>query len=187
MGVIGRRFVSGDVEVLVEPLDRGEGKQRAAEIEAEGPLLQRLIGHPCELCHEPSGRPYLRDCSLPISISHTKGYICAAKGKAESIGVDIEYPGDRVLRVREKFVSPAEVGVLMSAGLDELHACLVLWCAKEAAYKKCGMSGVDFREHFVLKEASGDRLSLSVEREDNPFGTLKLSFFVCEDYVLAFG
>ena len=71
-------------------------------------------------------------------------------------GVDIEQHGDRVTRVRRRFVNDEE-----EASLDrnrELEALLLHWSAKETVYKILDIQGLDLREHlslhpFVVKEA----------------------------------
>jgi len=77
-----------------------------------------------------------------VSISHCKNFIALSYDPEKKTGVDIEYYGDRILRIRHKFMSPIEKEFCG----DDSVKCLVIWAAKEAVFKKFGGETVHFLE-----------------------------------------
>ena len=59
-------------------------------------LLKALCGEEKEIAYYSSGRPYLKDGSRYISISHTRGYVAVALHSSCEVGMDIEQYGTRV-------------------------------------------------------------------------------------------
>lgn len=114
-------------------LDQSVEKRREREQRAEAELLAEIFGHPVELLHEESGRPYIPGYDGFISISHSRKTLLIALSP-EPLGVDIEQVQDRVLRVREKFLSPDEITALG----DDVRAVTRAWCAFEAVFKLTG-------------------------------------------------
>ena len=118
-------------------------------------LLKTLCGEEKEIAYYPSGKPYLKDGSRYISISHTRGYVAVALHPSREVGVDIEQYGTRVRKVASRFIRPDETPSM--EGGDEIYALLLHWSAKEALFKLMGEEGVDFIRHlrifpFILSE-----------------------------------
>lgn len=134
--------------------------KRRMEVMAELILLNR---HGYEgLKHDKYGAPCLLDSSKQISISHCRDYVCVCLSDYP-VGVDIETWGQRAWKVREKFLSKEEI-VMTECEKNEKLA-LLLWCAKEAAFKY-------FREHDnILTQI---RLFDLKKTQDNPlYATIK--------------
>lgn len=93
------------------------------------------------------GKPEIRGRDIHLSVSHTDLYAAVIIADRHPVGIDIEKVRDRVLRVRDKFLSPGELSML-DAGDIESHT--LLWCAKEALYKVHGKKNLDFRKHISL-------------------------------------
>lgn len=111
-------------------------------------LLKALCGEEKEIAYHASGRPYLKDGSRHISISHTRGYVAVALHPFREVGVDIEQYGTRVKNVASRFIRPDEAPTLAKG--DEIYALLLHWSAKEALFKLLGMDGVDFIRHLHI-------------------------------------
>lgn len=111
-------------------------------------LLKELIGEELLIDYRNNGAPYLPESSLHISISHTRAYAAVLLQESPAAGIDIEYFSDRVLKIRNRFLSPSE-----NAAIDpayEVEHLLVHWCAKEALFKMIGRQGVDFISHLHI-------------------------------------
>lgn len=67
-------------------------------------LLKALCGEEKEIAYYSSGRPYLKDGSRYISISHTRGYVAVALHSSCEVGMDIEQYGTRVRKVASRFI-----------------------------------------------------------------------------------
>lgn len=111
-------------------------------------LLKALCGEEKEIAYHPSGRPYLKDGSRHISISHTRGYVAVALHPFREVGVDIEQYGTRVKKVASRFIRPDEAPTMEKG--DETYALLLHWSAKEALFKLIGTDGVDFIRHLHI-------------------------------------
>jgi phosphopantetheinyl transferase len=99
-----------------------------------------------------SGKPYLPGEELHFSLTHCGDFAAAIVSEKGSVGVDLEATGDRIFRIRHKFLSDQEQLLLQTvAGLSDLQEgalasqCLTrAWSAKESVYKWQGKSGIDF-------------------------------------------
>jgi len=94
------------------------------------------------------GKPYLKDATFQISISHSWGGIAAVMAAPYEIGVDIQKFVTKIHRIAHKFMRPVEAESLEEATrLEHLH---IYWGAKEALYKAYGRKKLDFKEHIHI-------------------------------------
>ncbi len=109
-----------------------------------------------DIAYQPSGKPYLLNSNLSISISHTKNYVAVMLSPNQMIGVDLEYRSDRILKIRHKFMHPDEESRLkqFSNATIETVGLLLHWCAKEAMFKAVPEEGVDFAQELRISEFS---------------------------------
>lgn len=111
-------------------------------------LLYSLLGEDKEICYEPGGKPYLKDRSSFISISHTKGYVAVILSCISAVGIDIEQYGQRVHKVAHKYMREDEALSVYKG--DDTWALLLHWSAKEVMFKCMDTSEVDFRKHLYI-------------------------------------
>jgi 4'-phosphopantetheinyl transferase EntD len=84
----------------------------------------------------------------------------------KSVGIDIEQPTEKLLRIAPRVLSMEE---LENAGSDIRKHC-VYWCAKEALYKVYGKRGLHFAdqllvEPFILEETGDLKGTITVREE----------------------
>ena len=127
--------------VVAEEIIPFTSTKRRLEYLASRCALNELTGNEQHICYHENGAPYLADNSLNISISHTGHYALVATHPTDKVGIDIERIGDKVGRVRHKFLSKAELETI-DARSEKIHLT-ILWAAKEAMYKLYGLKGVD--------------------------------------------
>lgn len=96
-------------------------------------------------------KPFLKDERYHFSISHCGDYAAAIVSSRNRVGVDVEQPVKKILRIKDKFLSLNENKVLGTylAG-EEMQWPTVFWSAKEAVFKWHGEGGVDFRGNIHL-------------------------------------
>lgn len=94
------------------------------------------------------GKPYLVDQNIHISLANSFPYASAIVHKSQAVGIDIEYPSEKLIRVRHKFLREEE---LQKAGTNTDLLC-VFWCAKESIYKIHGRKMLSFKEHIFIKD-----------------------------------
>lgn len=166
---------------LQEAMQRFSHENRRKEWLAVRVLLFFLLGEEHEIAYTSSGKPYLKDNSYHISISHTSGYVAVAFHPCYEVGIDIEQYATKVLRVKGRFMREDE-----KAEGDEVYALLLHWSAKETLYKLLGQEEVDLKEHLRI-------LPFSVKQEGqmqaNEYKTVErrsytVSYQLEKDFVL---
>ena len=97
-------------------------------------------------------KPFLPDEQFHFSISHCGDFAAAIVSKDSRVGIDIEIPLDKIIRIADKFLNEEEKGqwsMVNSEGL--IKQTTLLWSCKESVFKWYGNGEVDFREHIQLK------------------------------------
>lgn len=113
-------------------------------------LLVTLLGADPLISYDELGKPYLLNSDQHISISHSGEYVAASLHPTVRTGIDLELTGDRIHRVKDKFIN-SEEALGLRKGL-ETEMLYVIWGAKECAFKIYGKGGVDFRNHLKVKQ-----------------------------------
>ena len=139
----------GNDAVVAEALIPFTSTKRRREYLASRCALNELVGSEQHVCYHPNGAPYLANNPLNISISHTGHYALVAIHPTDKVGIDIERIGDKVGRVRHKFLSREELGAV-DARSEKIHLT-ILWAAKEAMYKVMGVETVEFTEQIRIE------------------------------------
>ena len=92
------------------------------------------------------GKPFLKEHAHQISLSHSYPYVAGQIDPEASVGIDVEQPKEKLLRIATKVMSADEV---LDAGESVVKHC-VYWCAKEALFKVNGKRGLLFADHLKL-------------------------------------
>jgi phosphopantetheinyl transferase len=103
-------------------------------------------------------KPFLPDEKYHFSISHCGNYAAAIVSSKQRVGVDIELPSDKILRISHKFLTPQEKMFLdeQMGAAQLLQLATLLWSSKESMFKWFGDGGVDFREHMHIENIEGN-------------------------------
>jgi len=104
--------------------------------------LRELIGKKVKIEYDSFGKPFLADNSYQISISHCKNWIAVMIHPTRQVGVDIEIPTDKILKLYTRFLNEVEQ-LEMTSG-DKISKSMLAWSAKEVLYKIIGIEAVDF-------------------------------------------
>ena len=104
--------------------------------------LKTVLGKEIEIEYDSEGKPHLTDNSYHISVSHSNKWIAVMTHPTRMVGIDIECPTDKILKIYNRFLSLQEQKEL-SDGKD-IRQLLLAWSAKEALYKIIGKEAIDF-------------------------------------------
>lgn len=194
-GLVAIWHITEEGEELMAPLPRGvemlaEARHRfkAASRRLEWLAVRRLlheVGCLSPIAYHSSGRPYLMDDHRHISISHTRGYAAVALHTESPVGLDIEQRTEKVLRVRDKFLSHEEK-LFLPSEKKNVEAMLVIWTAKEAMFKLVDKPGIDFADHFHVAPftmAEADTLTACETFTENQ-ASFQLSYRIYPDFVM---
>lgn len=136
-------------EAYLQDVKRFSAQHRRLEWLSVRSLLYCMLGEEKTIAYHPSGKPYLKDSPISISISHTKGYVAVIIGEPGLIvGIDIEQYSERVHKVAHKFMREDEIPSLYQG--TDTWALLLHWSAKEVMFKCMDTPEVDFREHLRI-------------------------------------
>ncbi|HCS19266.1 MAG TPA: siderophore biosynthesis protein [Bacteroidetes bacterium] len=172
-------YTLGEPEVFVR-------EDRARQWLASRILLQDLVREfgyagAFSLTKQPDGRPVLSVPGIHVSISHAGDYAAVAVGDSP-IGIDVEKLGQRVQRIRQKFMNVGEIAQLQDeADTDWMH---VVWSAKEALFKFHPEGNIDFREHLHLKKMQEGMLAAEI-RKDGEQMKLQVPYEQFDSYIIA--
>lgn len=98
-------------------------------------ILLRLVAPVAQLSHLPNGKPVLSD-HRGVSISHCES-MAGVVVSDQMIGLDIQTPDEKLLRIAAKFCHPEELKEA-SESHDQLTYLTLIWSAKEAVFKFFG-------------------------------------------------
>lgn len=118
-------------------------------------LLQYLFpGFPYELILiADTKKPYLANEQYHFSISHCGDYAAAIVSTSQRVGIDIEIPVEKILKLEDKFLSQDEKNNLqIEQSVEHIGMATLLWSSKESVFKWYGEGGVDFRKQIQLKQ-----------------------------------
>ncbi len=110
-----------------------------------------------------TNKPFLENEAYHFSISHCGDYAAAMVSRTKRVGMDIELPAEKILRIASKFATEEDQNAVRQIpSVDifskELLQTTIIWSAKEAVFKWYGLGGVDFREHIQLMHAKEDTM-----------------------------
>lgn len=98
-------------------------------------------------------KPYLAGERYQFSISHCGDYAAAIVSRTHRVGVDVEETKDKILRIKDKYLSPGEQKLFIpDPATPDSRLLTLLWSAKESVFKWYGAGEVDFRRDIRLSE-----------------------------------
>lgn len=118
-------------------------------------LLRKLFPHfPLKLIKIAETRkPFLPGEQYHFSISHCGDYAAVIVSSKYRVGVDVEWPQQKIDIVKHKFMGTKEFTVLkMMDERDELFKLTMAWSIKEAIFKWYGLGQLDFKKHMVIQQ-----------------------------------
>ncbi len=164
--ILGVWKIEEDLNTLLDLalLDNDEKKKykgfssnsRKLEFLSVRALLSELIGREAKIVYNKNNKPFLKDGSRFISISHSHKLTAILLSTNEKVGIDLEYMSSNIAALAFKFINRKEK---VSKEKEERRYHLYIhWCAKEALYKICDKEGISIRnsitiEPFIVKES----------------------------------
>ena len=160
-------------------------ERRVKELFATRVLLKRLMGNSEEtIVYDENRKPSLKYGSEKISISHSKDRVVILISQSVEVGIDVEYVGEKILRIKEKFLRDRE---LEFAG-EDLVKGTIYWCAKESLYKFYGERGLDFRKNLILNDFEVQRKGRFQAKivKEHFYKSMSINYFVFDKFVMTF-
>ncbi len=169
MGVIYKKYVKKkcllgiweikeDYETLFANIDLDEGEikmlngfkshDRKLEWLSVRNLVKEMIGKGYKIFYDKNNKPHLVDNSYNISITHSNKLTAILLSPNRHVGIDLEYMSHRIEKIASRFINEKET----ISDNDELrnYHLYIHWCAKEALYKLCDKTGINFKINLVI-------------------------------------
>lgn len=135
-------------------------------------LLAELLGKDAHIVYNKNNKPFLKDGSRFISITHSHKLTAILASTSEKVGIDLEYMSSNIGAFAFKFLNRKEK---ISKDPDNRKYHLYIhWCAKESLYKICDKEGINFRkditiEPFEVKESGEIKGSVKTRKINESF------------------
>jgi phosphopantetheinyl transferase len=164
--ILGVWKIEEDLNTLLDLalLDNDEKKKykgfssnsRKLEFLSVRALLSELIGREAKIVYNKNNKPFLKDGSRFISISHSHKLTAILLSTNEKVGIDLEYMSSNIAALAFKFINRKEK--VTKEKEERRYHLYIHWCAKEALYKICDKEGISIRnsitiEPFIVKES----------------------------------
>ena len=180
--ILGVWKIEEDINALMDlvSLDIDEKKKykgfssnsRKLEFLSVRALLAELIGKEASIVYNKNNKPFLKDGSRFISISHSHKLTAILLSTNEKVGIDLEYMSSNIAAIAFKFLNWKEK---ITKELDKRRYHLyVHWCAKEALYKICDKESISIKknltiEPFVMNESGEIKGHVHTDRINESF------------------
>lgn len=128
------------------------------------------------------GKPFLTGSSIRLSLSHSYPYVAAILHRQKNVGIDLEQPKEKMLRIGPRVLAPEE---LCDAGDDIIKHC-IYWCAKEAMIKIHGKKNLILSKNLLVTPFLLDSQGHLIGRilADDRVTTIPLEYLVTDNFVV---
>ena len=140
-----------------------------------------------EIEKDESGKPFLKNSSQHLSISHTPVFAAAMLSKHAPVGIDLEMVNPKVERIAHKFIREDEINSIKAK--EKIEKLILYWSAKEALYKLYGKRNIEFKTQLLIDpfdlKLSGE-LNATITGIELPMQNLKVLYDFFDDHVLTY-
>ena len=112
-------------------------------------LLSELLGKEAKIVYNKNNKPFIKDGSRFISISHSHKLTAILLSTNEKVGIDLEFMSSNITAIALKFLNRKEK-VAREQEKRKYHL-YIHWCAKEALYKICDKEGISLRKNITIE------------------------------------
>ena len=154
-----------------------KSEKRKIEFLATRIALKNLFDDKLELKHHESGRPFIKEAKH-ISISHSNNFIAIAFGE-DNIGIDIEKPQDKMLKLITRILSETEIKQFQQKPTLE-NACK-MWSTKESVLKYIGNKNLNFKDDIIIDKDSVKYFDLNFKMYFETIEEMILTYVIRED------
>ena len=112
-------------------------------------LLAELTENKTSIVYNKNNKPFLKDGSMFISISHSHRLTAILLSVNEKVGMDLEYMSSNIAAVALKFMNIKEE--ITKDPANRLYHLYLHWCAKEALYKICDKEITSIRKDISIE------------------------------------
>lgn len=112
-------------------------------------LLSEILGKDSKIVYNKNNKPFLKDGSHFISISHSHKLTAILLSTNEQVGIDLEYMSANISAFASKFLNRKEK--ITKDPESRKYHLYIHWCSKEALYKICDKEGISIRNNITIE------------------------------------
>jgi len=125
-----------------------KAERRQTEFLATRLLVKELLGDNYEIVYHGNGKPFFKNRSENISISHSINFVSVFISD-KKVGIDVELATRPIDHVATRFLHPEEEKFISELPNQHL-AKMVYWSAKEAIFKCSEEQGIQFNTQIRI-------------------------------------
>lgn len=111
-------------------------------------LLAELLGKDARIVYNKNNKPFIKDGSRFISISHSHKLTAILCSTNERVGIDLEFMSTNIGAIAFKFLNRKEK--ITGDSEKKRYHLYIHWCAKESLYKICDKEGISIRKNITI-------------------------------------
>lgn len=139
------------VLVSGEPGPDFGGSKKEREKAGQTELIRRLLGTEEAWDYEESGKPFFVNREEQLSFTHSENVYACQISRSMACGIDVQHYREKIVRVAEKFLNPAELAFVETVIPGQrLRTLTAMWSCKEALYKIHGAGFIDYVNRFNI-------------------------------------
>ena len=147
-------------------------------------LLDAENQYEFRLRKDEKGKPHLNDHIYHISLANSYPYGVAIIHRNHPVGIDIEKPSSKLIRVKHKFLNTSEASEVK----EDLHKLCIYWACKESLYKLYGRKQLSLKQNISVNPiyqpySSIINAAISLEGQYYPF---QLCALFRDDFYIVF-
>jgi 4'-phosphopantetheinyl transferase len=112
-------------------------------------LLAELTDADTRIVYNKNNKPFIKDGSQFISISHSHKLTAILLSTTERVGIDLEYMTANISAFSFKFINRKEK--ITRDKEQKRYHLYIHWCAKESIYKICDKEGISIRNDITIE------------------------------------
>jgi len=112
-------------------------------------LLAELLGKEARIVYNKNNKPFIKDGSHFISITHSNKLTAILISRNERVGIDLEYMRVNINAFASKFLNKKEK--ITRRWSDRTYHLYIHWCAKESIYKICDKEGINIVQDITIE------------------------------------
>lgn len=146
-------------------------------------MVAEMLGQAYGIGHDEDGRPYACVAGTSealgcLTVSHSKTFV-AVGWSEQPLGIDLECASERPLRLAPRFLHESELPLIDLLPHPAATAALMLWTAKEAAFKRFSREGATTLSDLVLQMDDEGQTTALYDGD-----TASLTFVVDEEWTM---
>lgn len=149
-------------------------------------LLIQLLPDFCDIYYDEHHKPFLKDCTQHLSISHSHHKVAISINDNHNTGIDIQHIVEKIINIREKFLNEKEQKRQSTHNPQDLT---LYWSIKEALFKIYGKNDIFLKENIQVDELNFNNCSgtaIGSIKTANYYSEHSLELKLIDNYVLAY-